>query len=61
MCMRSSRLCFDASAIPRCTETWRTNKGFTKEVILGIVLIQIKALLKGHFRDSSFTNKGFPY
>ena len=33
MSMCSSCLCFDASAIPWCTETWRTNKGFTKEVI----------------------------
>ena len=43
MCMRSSCLCFDASAIPWCTETWRKNKGFlkrsfflTKPLILGI-------------------------
>ena len=33
MCMCSSCLCFDASAIPWCTETWRKNTGFTKEVI----------------------------
>ena len=29
----AASLFFDASAIPWCTETWRNNKGFTKEAI----------------------------
>ena len=33
MCMCSSCLCFDASALPWCTETWRKNKGFTKTTL----------------------------
>ena len=32
-----SCLCFDASAIPWCTEAWRKNKGFTKEVMFSLL------------------------
>ena len=46
MCMRSSCLCFDASAVPWCTETWRTNKGFPKDVLF--------PYLTTHFRYRCF-------